>query len=80
VKQFFTTRQLADFLGTDEWRVRRLFETKTLPEPPRFGGKRAIPSELIPSIVDALRERGWLPGQRASMLASPPMRRGFSSD
>jgi hypothetical protein len=66
MKQFFTTRELADFLGTDEWRVRRLFEDRTLPEPQRFAGKRAIPSLLVPSIVDALRERGWLPKQEGA--------------
>jgi len=57
----FTTREMADLLGSDTWRVRRLFEDGTLPEPPRFGGKRAIPRESIPAIVDALRSRGWLP-------------------
>ena len=56
-----TTRGLADILGTEEWRVRRVFEDGTLPEPDRFAGKRAIPGEMIPAIVDALRERGWLP-------------------
>ena len=57
----FTTGDVARFVGTDEWRIRRLFEDGTLPEPTRFGGKRAIPSKLIPAIVDALRARGWLP-------------------
>ena len=57
----FTTREVAEILGTDEWRVRRLFEDGTLPEPPRFAGKRAISSDLIPAIVDGLRLRGWLP-------------------
>ncbi|HVU88051.1 MAG TPA: hypothetical protein VHD36_12090 [Pirellulales bacterium] len=56
----FTTGQVAEFVGTDEWRVRRLFEDGTLPEPQKFGGKRAIPSDQIPAIVDALRARGWL--------------------
>ncbi len=56
----FTTGEVADFVGTDEWRIRRLFEDGTLPEPDRFGGKRAISPELIPSIVDRLRARGWL--------------------
>ena len=56
-----TTRQIADLFGTDEWRVRRLFEDGTLPEPDRFAGKRAIPREMLPAIVDALRDRGWLP-------------------
>ena len=57
----FSTRDVADLLGTQEWRVRRLFEDGTLPEPGRFAGKRAIPREMIPAIVDALRARGWLP-------------------
>jgi hypothetical protein len=62
----FTTREVAEVLGTDEWRVRRLFEDGTLPEPERFGGKRAICQQGIPPIVDALRWRGWLPRQEAS--------------
>lgn len=57
---FFSTRELADVLGTDTWRVRRLFEDGTIPEPARFAGKRAIPGTLIPDIVDELRRRGWL--------------------
>ena len=57
----YTTRELGDILGAEEWRVRRLFESGTLPEPPRFAGKRAIPREQIPDVVDALRARRWLP-------------------
>ena len=57
---FFTTGDLARLLGTKMWRVRRLFEDGTLPEPDRFAAKRAIPRESIPEIVDALRARGWL--------------------
>jgi hypothetical protein len=58
---FSTTRQVADRYGTDVWRVRRLFEDGTFPEPAKFGGKRAIPSAMIPAIEAALRARGWLP-------------------
>ena len=58
---FFTTREMADLLESDTWRVRRLFEDGTLPEPSRFGGKRAIPRQSIPAIVEALKTRGWLP-------------------
>ena len=61
-----STREVADFLGTDTWRIRRLFEDGTLPEPGRFAGKRAIPSDLIPRIVDELRSRGWLPEAKAA--------------
>jgi|GEM_PF-1334888 len=64
--QHHTTREVADFLGTDEWRIRRLFQSGGIPEVPRFAGKRAIPSEHIAQIVDALRERGWLDDVPAS--------------
>lgn len=57
----YTTREISDILGTNEWRVRRLFEDGTLPEPERFAGKRVITPESVPLIVDALRVRGWLP-------------------
>jgi hypothetical protein len=55
-----TTREIAELLGTDTWRVRRLFEDGTLPEPDRFAGNRAIPTTMLPAIVDGLRARGWL--------------------
>lgn len=61
----FSTADLARILGTDEWRVRRLFEDGTLPEPDRFAGKRVILGEAIPAVVDALRKRGWLPAEEA---------------
>ena len=59
--QLYSTRDVADMLGTNTWRVRRLFEDGTIQEPARFAGKRAIPGELLPTIVDRLRDRGWLP-------------------
>jgi hypothetical protein len=62
----YSTRDVADMLGTKEWRVRRLFECGDLPEPERFGGKRCIPPRLVPSIVDHLRARGWLPESEAA--------------
>jgi hypothetical protein len=61
MKNANSTRGVGDFLGTDEWRIRRLFEDGTLPEPDRFAGRRIITSDMIPAIVDALRARGWLP-------------------
>jgi len=60
MSKFLSTRDVADLLGTKTWRVRRLFESNTLPEPERFSGRRAIPSTMLPEIVDALRMRGWL--------------------
>ena len=56
----FTTREIADILGAEEWQVRRLFESGVLPEPNRFAGKRVIQGSMIPRIVDQLRDRGWL--------------------
>lgn len=56
----FTTRQMAELLITDEWRVRRLFEDGTLDEVEKFGGKRMIPKAMIPAIVSALEKRGWI--------------------
>jgi len=56
-----TTREVGELLGVETWRVRRLFESGTLPEPPKFGGKRAIPVELVGEIALALERRGWLP-------------------
>jgi predicted site-specific integrase-resolvase len=57
----YTTREIGELLGVEEWRIRRLFEVGRLPEPDRFAGKRAIDSESIPTIIDALRERNWMP-------------------
>jgi hypothetical protein len=60
VPSIFSTRDVADLFGTQEWRVRRLFEDGTLQEPGRFAGKRTIPRERLPEILDALRARGWV--------------------
>jgi hypothetical protein len=60
ITKIFSTSQVAEFVGVETWRVRRLFEDGTLAEPQRFAGKRAIPAESIPIIIDALRTRGWL--------------------
>lgn len=57
----YTTQQIADLLGIEIWRVQRVFEAGDVPEPERFAGRRAIPSSLVPRIVDALRDRDWLP-------------------
>ena len=61
-------RQTGPTLGATEQEaevaLRRLMvqlEDGTLVEPSRFAGKRAIPRRLLPQIVDALRDRNWLP-------------------
>jgi hypothetical protein len=60
MSQILSTREVADLLGVETWRVRRLFQDRTLPEPGRFAGKRAIPRTQLVAIIDALRARGWL--------------------
>jgi hypothetical protein len=60
MQHFKSTREVADWLGVEEWRVRRIFEARLVPEPPRIGRHRAIPTELIPNVIDALRTKGWL--------------------
>lgn len=57
----YSTSELAEILGTERWRIQRLFQDGTLPEPRRFSGRRVIRKADIPAIVDALRERHWLP-------------------
>lgn len=57
----FSTTGVAELLAVEPWRIRRLFELNVLPEPPYVGRTRAIPREMLPAIIDALRDRGWLP-------------------
>jgi hypothetical protein len=66
MSKFYSTRQVAEIFGVQTWRIQRLFEDGTLPEPERFAGKRCIQPSLMPSITDALRSRGWLPEREAS--------------
>ena len=62
----FSVGQLADRITAatgvtiEPWRVQRLFELRLFPDPPRIGGRRAIPESLQPEIIAAMRERGWL--------------------
>ena len=61
--EFTSTGELGDVLGVQSWRIARLFELGILSEPPRLSNRRLIPKSLIPEIVDALRDRGWLSEQ-----------------
>ncbi len=56
----FTSGELGDLLGVQAWRIARLFELGLLEEPLRVGGRRLIPRSMLPMIVCALRDRGWL--------------------
>ena len=57
----YTTRQIAELLGVETWRIQRIFEDGDLPDVDRFAGKRVIPSTMLPQVIDALRNREWLP-------------------
>ena len=61
-----STRDVADALGVEIWRVQLLYENGEIPEPVRFAGRRVIPPSHVPLIVDALRRRGWLNESPAS--------------
>lgn len=54
VKNFLTLVDVARRLGAPVWKVRRLFETKILPEPPRLGQNRAFTEADLPRIKEAL--------------------------
>lgn len=57
--RLYTTRQVGDMLGHPQWRIRRLFEDGTLPEPDKFGNNRVIPESLLPKILAALKDKGY---------------------
>jgi len=59
--EHFTTRDVAELYGVQEWQVRRLYESGDLADPPRFAGRRLISRSMLPGILDALRRRGWIP-------------------
>ncbi len=61
-----TTGVIARRLGIPEWRVRRLFERRILPDPPRIGGYRAIPAADLPIVERALRRAGYLSSEVAA--------------
>jgi len=71
VPPYVTTGELGDILGVQAWRIVRLFELGAQSEPQRIGGRRLIPRSMIPEIVDALRNRGWL-AESAEVSPRPP--------
>ena len=50
-----TTKQVAEILGCHEARIRRAVDR--LPGVERFAGKRVIPREMLPVILDMLHHR-----------------------
>lgn len=74
----FTSGEVGDLLGVQAWKVARLFELGIIPEPTRVGGRRLIHKPLIPDIVIALRERGWLNHDGWQASEPPPQPRSSS--
>lgn len=58
----------ARYPGLQAWRVRRIFERKLLPEPPRINGYRVIPVRDLSKVVTTLRNAGYLPGSKRPIL------------
>jgi hypothetical protein len=65
-----STREVASMLNVPSWRIRRLFEEGELVEPPRVAGRRVVPASMLPAIIDALRNRDWLPEAAEMMEAA----------
>lgn len=68
--EVFSTADVGELLGVPTWKVRRLFEDGTLPDPPRIGRQRAITRPMISPIAQELNRRGWLPADRQREAAT----------
>ncbi len=65
-----TTTAVAEHFGVRPWQVRRLFESRRLPEPPnRAGTYRLISPDSLPVIATALRDAGYLADGPAAATA-----------
>lgn len=58
--QFATLGEVAVYFGLKVWQIRRLFERRLLPEPPRFGQNRMVKRSQFPAVEAALRKGGYL--------------------
>lgn len=70
MERIYSTADVAEQLGVERWQVVRLFEDRTLPEPPRHVGRRIINAALLKKIVVALERRGWLPVEEEEAVAN----------
>lgn len=55
-----STGELGDELGCQAWKIARVFALGLVDEPPRVAGRRMIPRSMVPQIIRALEDRGWL--------------------
>ena len=59
----FTLGDLARRWKLPLWKVRRPYELKLLPDPPRAGCYRRVTERDLPALEAALRRLGYLPAQ-----------------
>ena len=71
-RPFLSLGEIADLLSVQSWRICALFELGLLQEPERVSGRRMIPKEQIPEVIDALRSKGWLKHEVISEPNSHP--------
>lgn len=57
-----TASKISDTTGCEvqPWMIRRLYEDETLPEPARIGNRRVVTRADMPTIIAALRYKGWI--------------------
>ncbi len=60
MKSLLTMGTVAKRFGVEQWQVRRLFESKRLPEPERVGAYRVVKESDLPRIEQALKDAGFL--------------------
>jgi hypothetical protein len=60
--EFISLGDVARIYGVPSWKVRRLYESGRLKEPPRIGIYRLIRPSELPMIERALRAAGYLKG------------------
>ncbi len=67
IATLMTTTAVAEHFEVRPWQVRRLFESRRLPEPQhRAGTYRLISPNDLPAIALALRDAGYMPDAPAT--------------
>jgi hypothetical protein len=76
-QNYITLGAVARHFGLADYQVRRLYERKILPDPPRAGLYRLIDPADLPVIEAALRKAGVLPKSPAAALSTALANAGF---
>jgi DNA-binding transcriptional MerR regulator len=70
-QSYYTLGQVARHFGVQLWQVRRLYERRLLPEPPRVGTYRIIEPRDLERVGAALRRAGYLRGEVQAAAGGP---------